>query len=242
MYFSKASVALTLIGISSLSTALPSSKNQSDINNVSNAGSSTPIFRLSELVNHLDAQSKLHWINSKSGKGRMTTIPISLQNQTVAQLQVPSHPSLDKRKWGDWKSAGEMAGQAAQYTCYDSGDTGLMAQARGYVGQVCDDFTQLSAQGRLVNGAWQVWQSAQTTDANGNPSIDVFGILPWGSDPPQYQPSMCTSALEALTSWVCAKGGSDNGDSQGGGVAIGTSKNTKAGSMEFRFDPNNLSK
>ena len=48
------------------------------------------------------------------------------------------------------------------------------------------------------------------------------------------------SALEALTSWACAEGGGDGSDSQGGGVAVGTSSDTDDGAMEFRFDPQSV--
>jgi hypothetical protein len=84
-----------------------------------------------------------------------------------------------------------MAGLPAQYTCYGSGETGLLGQAAGYATTACDSLTQASAQGRLANGAWQLWQSAQTQDADGKPSIDLFGVMPWGDNPPKYQKTMC---------------------------------------------------
>ena len=145
--------------------------------------------KIVDVVNYLEALGQLQWTQTKNGN-RMTTIPQSHYNITVSRIR--SNTSLSKRNWGDWTPAGNIAGYIAQYSCYGSGDTGLMGQAAGYVGQACDDLTQASAQGRLINGAWQVWQSAQTTDADGNPSFDIFAAMPWGKDPPQYQPSMCT--------------------------------------------------
>ena len=172
-------------------SASPSNSKSQNIKSLEHMAASGEVIKLADVVRFLEDEGKLEWTQTRNGS-RMTSIPQSYYNGTLTQMRKGTHSRLRKRGWGDWSSAGTIAGLAAQYSCYDSGDTGLMGQARGYVNQACDDLTQASAQGRLVNGAWQIWQSAQTSDADGNPSIDLFGVMPWGSNPPQYQSSMCT--------------------------------------------------
>ncbi|MCJ1376105.1 hypothetical protein MMC20_007345 [Loxospora ochrophaea] len=227
MYFSKTTFVTSIVALTTLSEALPS-------DGVSNFRRATDPFDgtmgTTLVVNHLDTNGHLDWTNTDGG--RMTSISPGL---IAAAKQNISQNALQKRSGvGSYTNAGQIADFAAQYACESSGEWGISSTIESAATNACNNFLSSLPGAPVVQGAWQIWQSAVAPDATGGSETTNFRWQWLSSSAPSLTMSICQTAYSDLTSVYCQGKGDKGTDTQGGTIQVGNNGDY----LEIGFDPN----
>lgn len=228
MHFSQALLTALALTTATLTAAAP---------HASNTTSGPPLHRVSEIIKELEKQgTPLTWQNHTHGR---TTIILPHQQQAALSSLSKQQPHIHVSKrsgLGSWSSVGSISGLTSQAACYGSGNWLASTVAKPYVTSACNSFLSSFTAGRLVNGAWTVWQNSPQAQDPVKSSMDIinFSMQPKGNNPPQLTLQMCQQAFDLLVTSQC-QSGDHQGDSQGGQVEIG---DDDEGAQMFELDPN----
>ncbi|KAL9084166.1 MAG: hypothetical protein Q9165_008214 [Trypethelium subeluteriae] len=187
------------------------------------------LVSIAEIIQLLETEGNVTWTNSNGG--RIVTVGGATFQSAKAKVHTRRSELVPRKV--KWSSVGDILGTGSSSTCFGKGQWFADSVAQPYVTQACDSFLSSFTAGTLANAAWTIWQnSPQAQDPqNGKTDVINFAIQPTGSNSPKLTKEMCTQAYGLLTSSQCqGQKSNQNGDSQGGEIAVG---DIKSGAMEF---------
>ncbi|KAL9095946.1 MAG: hypothetical protein Q9165_001944 [Trypethelium subeluteriae] len=223
MYLFQALLTTLALTTATLTTAAP---------HASNTTSGPSLQRVSDIIKELENQGALNWKNHTHG--RTSTIFPHQQEAALSSLTRPSK----RDGLGSWNGVGSISGLTSKAACYGSGKWLASNVAKTYVSSACDSFLSSFTAGRLLNGAWTVWQNSPQVQDPVDSGMDIinFSLQPKGNNPPPLTKQMCQQAFDLLVTSQC-QSGHHQGDSQGGQVEIGDDHD---GAQMFELDPNDV--
>jgi hypothetical protein len=179
--------------------------------------------RISSVVNHLDSVGKIEWHATEDG-GRVATIPAAdvkaaSQATTKRFVEARDGPSTDV---GSFTNIGNIVQQAASYACEQSGEWGVSATIESQATAACSNFLKNLPGVPQAETVWNIYQGAKEADSSGGNFITSFRYFYNSAAAPPLTQQVCTTVYKQLTGDFCQGTGSNDANTMGGEVKIGS--------------------
>ncbi|KAK0099635.1 hypothetical protein ONS95_013469 [Cadophora gregata] len=183
---------------------------------------------VSGVVQYLDSNKNLAWKEYENGR----CVQLPEDDDDSSELDTYWTPVGTKsRRWGPFKSAGQIADLATQVACIGSGMKIEGSKVSAHIADACSAFLKEVPGATFINAAWKVYQVSHIANNDGALAVINFRWKTFGSQPPKLTDSMCSKALSLVSQTLCVE---EDDETHGATLKIGS----KGSGIEIGFDPN----
>ena len=172
-------------------------------------------------IYQLDSNGQVEWTTTTSG-ARVAEIPFADVDTVGPSNKIKARGGTDSSV-GSWTNLGQITNYAAQYACQDSGEWSLSTVVQSQAASACSELLEMVPGAPVADKAWHAWKDAppKANDEGQNVKA-IFRFFYKTSSSPKLTETLCTKAINTLTSTAC-QGKNDKSDSsRGGEIRIGS--------------------
>ena len=184
-------------------------------------------------VKTLDTNGQVVWTETKGG-AKTAQIPFDLIDEARANKLKARGPGSSV---GGWTNLGQIANNAAEYACQDSGAYALSSTIESVATDACKELVGMIPGAPVANKAWNVWQGARAAaNGEGDQVKTIFRFFYKSAEAPKLDEAMCNKAYQILTESACQGKGDKGTSTRGGEIRIGKDDDY----IQIGFDPNDV--